>query len=168
MEKIQKEQLGIEVSWYIKKFMLYFGLLYNIVWGAIFGIMLYKRKDSDNCEEVIKWGIGCFSFCIINPLKTYLLNLSEKICEINQYFVFLIGLISSCSISIIFVVGLSILDSNKSSDVCKSISSFQYIFFITESINILFFCLIFSYILIKKYRENYTEGDGIISIKTLD
>jgi hypothetical protein len=168
MEKTQKENLGVNISWFLKKFILYFGLLYNVVWGAIFGILIYKRNESDNCEEVIKWGIGCFSFCIINPVKTYLLNLTEKLCEINQYFVFLVGIITSCAISIIFVVGLSIIDSNKSTDVCKSISGFQNIFFITESINIVFFCIILSYIVIKKHRDNNLEGDGMISIKTID
>jgi len=134
MEKTQKEHMTVNISWFLRKFILYFGLLYNIVWGAIFGILLYKRNESDNCEDVMKWGIGCFSFCIINPVKTYLLNLTE----------------------------------NKSSETCKSISGFQNIFFITESINIVFFCIILFYVVIKKHRENNMEGDGMISIKTID
>ena len=121
------------------------------------------------CPEIISWGLACFSFCIICPLKTLILNFVEKICEINIVFVYLVSIISSCAISIIFVVGIFIQLNGSviENEFCQTYINFQSGFAVCEAIYIFFFVVSFCYLNYLKNKETNSD-DGIISVKTLD
>ena len=169
MEKIQKDDGKEKIINFIKKNSFYAVLLYNVIWGTLFGIIIYNGKNSSSsCDEINKWTIICFSFCIICPFKAFFLNLIEKICEINTLYAQLVSLISSCSISIVFVTGISIQkNDNILNESCLNCAKFQFGFLICECLYIVYFFAIFIFLLCDKTKENY-HGDGMISVKTIE
>ena len=169
MEIIQNDERKTNILDFIKKISKYAIFIYNIIWGVIFGILIYNRNSSNSlCNEIVNWVIACFSFCIICPLKTFFLAQIEKIWDISKLYIQFVSLISSCSISIIFVTGLSTqkYDDNFN-DFCLNCVKTQTFFIISESIYIVYFLSLFIYLLYDLCKENYIEN-GMISVKTIE
>jgi hypothetical protein len=170
MEKNKDDALNIEKQiTFFKKIFHFLSFIYNIIWAVAFGILIYRQKENKlPCEGTVGWAITCFSICLLCPLKIKTLSFIEDVCEINSSYIRLVGLISSGALSIIIVVGLVTKHDETTDDNCRTFRSYQSIFLICESIVLTLICGSLSYLLRLKCQDKFEDGDGIISVKTLD
>ena len=55
MEIIQNDERKTNILDFIKKISKYAIFIYNIIWGVIFGILIYNRNSSNSlCNEIVK------------------------------------------------------------------------------------------------------------------
>lgn len=163
---MKSEETYIKHKTFLRKYVFISSLTYNFIWGGINAYLFLSYRNLEKCDEPLNWLIGTIIFNILCPLKNYLINIVEKICDLHIIYLSIVSLIISTAISISFVTGLAVIRKNEySNDNCLSIISYQLAFLILESISIVFFILF----MLKLYMsKDLNLENGMISIKTIE
>lgn len=127
-----------------------FSLVYysSFVIGFLISFYLNTNGDylnTDKCDSLNYWNIGCFFFCLLSILFVFILKWLRKILDVSPLKISIIRIKVILLFSVCFILGLSLNRFNQDYQECKLFSYIDVIFICSESVLSLFLILITLY-----------------------